>query len=340
MQNMRAASPEFDKWEVRPSVYGLTDTFMKQTDQSGGILSSALKEKAMISIGNLLQTPVIDFTAGLTISATRSVTIADVVNTSRMFDFTFNTLSWGFTQVPSNHMNNEISLQEEFDRNYKQFLYLVADTIETGCNDALNSAKTQVFGKILQPYSNTGNILTTALANEKRIIGDIRPHMTANKFFGQLDVIGNPGFESLALRLRESGLYNAENKVIQFNDKMLHFSNAIADATGYEATFYAVNQGSVGLLFRIEREAILKTVSETSHRWGIDTLPVIGCPVSTYFYKSVGDQSAAHGAATADNTRAVKHHFGWSIDVCYVTAYNSAPTTNASPIMKLAVATT
>ena len=56
-------------------------------------------------------------------------------------------------------------------------------------------------------------------------------------------------------------------------------------------------------------------------------------PVGTYFYDSVDDYSGIAGAATADLTRTRKEHYGFAVDVCFVTAYNSAPSTLASPII-------
>ena len=56
-------------------------------------------------------------------------------------------------------------------------------------------------------------------------------------------------------------------------------------------------------------------------------------PVGTYFYDSVGDYNAIAGAATADMTRTRKEHYGFAVDVAFLTAYNSSPTTLASPIL-------
>ena len=60
---------------------------------------------------------------------------------------------------------------------------------------------------------------------------------------------------------------------------------------------------------------------------------MLNMPVGTYFYDSVGDYSAIAGAATADMTRTRKEHYGFAVDVAFLTAYNSSPSTLASPIL-------
>ena len=51
----------------------------------------------------------------------------------------------------------------------------------------------------------------------------------------------------------------------------------------------------------------------------------------------MGDQSAVAGAATADMTCDVKHFYGFSVDIAFVVAFNSDPSTIANPIMKIEV---
>ena len=81
IQNIRANS-NLDKFEYRPSRYGALDAFMVQSEDPTGILTPELKEKARTSIGNVLETPVIDYDADITIGNTRTLTIADSENSS------------------------------------------------------------------------------------------------------------------------------------------------------------------------------------------------------------------------------------------------------------------
>lgn len=336
MQNMRSTS-NLDKNEIRPSRYGALDVFMQQSADPAGILTPELRQKAEQSIGRTLETPVIDYDAGITIGNTRSVTIEDSENTSKMHTITFATYSFGFTIVPAMYMNNEISMQRDFEAKMSKYLYALAKKLDGVCISALGAAKTQVFKDSLQ-YSKTGNVLESSWDDREGIIGDINPIMAANDYFGQIHLVGNGGIESIIRKLAQSGLYNAENKQLEYSDKVLHFTNEITNAEGKYGTAYAVTDGMLGLLFRFEREALLGTKARTGHEWGIENLPLLNIPCGTYYYESVSDVSGIAGDATADLTRGLKQHYGFAVDVAVITPYNSDAASNASPIIQLQVA--
>lgn len=108
---------------------------------------------------------------------------------------------------------------------------------------------------------------------------------------------------------------------------------AVAAGSNLYAQGYAISKGSLGMLQRFERDCLLGTVSGDGHEWGIATLPLINLPVGTYFYDSVGDFSAIGGAGTADMVRTRKEHYGFAVDIAFVTPYNSDPSNLASPIL-------
>jgi hypothetical protein len=332
MQNMRVESP-IDKYEYRPSVYGAYDAFKTQTDDPTGIITPELKQKAAISIGNTLQVPVIDYDGGISISSTRTTTIAASENTSQLMTITFSTYSFGFTMVPAMFSNNEISMQRDFNAKMTKYINKLASTLDLACVSALSLNKTAVFGETLA-YTEAGNMIKALWTQREELIGDLNPLMKANDFFDQIHLVGNMGTESIIRKLSEKGLYNETNKQYQFNDKILHFTNGIHNATDAYCTGYAINAGSLGMLTRFEREAVLGTKSRDGHEWGIDNLPMLNLPCGTYFYDSVEDMNAIAGAATTDLTRARVDHYGFSVDVALVIAYNSDATTKAQPIMK------
>lgn len=335
IQNVRAQS-NLDKNELRPSRYGGLDLFMQQSEDPAGILTPELKQKAETSIGNILQTPVIDFDGGISIGNTRSVTIADSENTSQMMNLSFATYSWGFTIVPAMYMNNEVSIQKDFERKFNKYLYKFGQVLDSAAIAALSAGKTQVFNDLLA-YTQTGNVIQAPWALRENIMGDIAPMMAANDHFGQVHLLGNGGVESIIRKLSESGLYNAEMKMLQYSDKILHFSSRIANAGNEYANMYAVQGGSVGILTRFERESLLGTKMADGTEWGIDTLPMLNFPIGTYFYESKGDFNTIGGVATADLTRARKEHYGFAVDIAFLTPYNSDPTTIANPIMKATI---
>ena len=323
IQNIRANS-NLDKFEYRPSRYGALNAFMVQSEDPTGILTEELKQKARTSIGNTLETPVIDYDADITIGSTRTLTIADSENTSRMVQITFATYAWGFTIAPAMYMNNEIGIQKDFETKMMKYIYAFAKKLDEAALATLADKKTQVL-KNPMLYDWSSNAINAKWTERENVFGDLEVMMGANDFYGQLHIVGDPGVESIMRKLQQHGLYNDVNKQNEFGTKVVHLTNNIAAAGGKYAQGYAVNAGSLGMLTRFERDCLLGTVSGDGHEWGIATLPLFNMPVGTYFYDSVGDYNAIAGAATADMTRTRKEHYGFAVDVAFLTAYNSKP---------------
>lgn len=331
IQNIRANS-NLDKFEYRPSRYGALNAFMVQSEDPTGILTEELKQKARTSIGNTLETPVIDYDADITIGSTRTLTIADSENTSRMVQITFATYAWGFTIAPAMYMNNEIGIQKDFETKMMKYIYAFAKKLDEAALATLAANKTQVLKNPLL-YDWSSNAINAKWTERENVFGDLEVMMGANDFYGQLHIVGDPGVESIMRKLQQHGLYNDVNKQNEFGTKIVHLTNNIAAAENKYAQGYAVNAGSLGMLTRFERDCLLGTVSGDGHEWGIATLPLLNMPVGTYFYDSVGDYNTIAGAATADMVRTRKEHYGFAVDVAFLTAHSSAPSTLASPIL-------
>lgn len=331
IQNIRANS-NLDKFEYRPSRYGALNAFMVQSEDPTGILTDELKQKARTSIGSTLETPVINYDADITIGNERTLTIADSENTSKMVQITFATYAWGFTIAPAMYMNNEIGIQKDFETKMMKYIYKFAQKLDEAALATLATNKTQVIKNGLL-YDKAGNAINAKWSERENVFGDLEVMMGANDFYGQLHVIGDPGVESIMRKLQQHGLYNDVNKQNEFGTKIVHLTNNIAAVEGKYAQGYAVNAGSLGMLTRFERDCLLGTVSGDGHEWGIATLPLLNMPVGTYFYDSVGDFSAIAGAATADMKRTRKEHYGFAVDVAFITAYNSDAATLPSPIL-------
>lgn len=96
---------------------------------------------------------------------------------------------------------------------------------------------------------------------------------------------------------------------------------------------YAIGKGTLGILTRFEPDCVNGTKMQDGHEWGIATLPLLGLPIGTYFYESAGDYSGIQATGAEHLVRTRKEHFGFSVDIAFVTAYNSDPTHAASPIL-------
>lgn len=331
IQNIRANS-NLDKYEYRPSRYGALDAFIQQSNDPTGILTPELKEKARTSIGNILETPVIDYDGSITIGNERTLTINDSENTSKMVQVTFATYAFGFTIAPAMYMNNEIGIQKDFETKMMKYIYKLAQKLDQDALAKLATEKSQIIKNPLL-YTATKGQISAKWTERENLFGDLDPIMAANDFFGQLHIVGDAGVESIMRKLAQHGLYNDVNKQNEFGNKVVHLTNNMALSAGKYAQGYAINSGSLGFMTRFERDCLLGTVSGDGHEWGIAILPLLNIPCGTYFYDSVGDYSAIADTATADMTRTRKEHYGFAVDIAFMTAYNSDKTKLASPII-------
>jgi len=331
IQNIRANS-NLDKYEYRPSRYGALDAFIQQSNDPTGILTPELKEKARTSIGNILETPVIDYDGNITIGNERTLTINDSENTSKMVQVTFATYAFGFTIAPAMYMNNEIGIQKDFETKMMKYIYKLAQKLDQDALAKLATEKSQIIKNPLL-YTATKGQISAKWTERENLFGDLDPIMAANDFFGQLHIVGDAGVESIMRKLAQHGLYNDVNKQNEFGNKVVHLTNNMALSASKYAQGYAINSGSLGFMTRFERDCLLGTVSGDGHEWGIATLPLLNIPCGTYFYDSVGNYSAIAGTATADMTRTRKEHYGFAVDIAFMTAYNSDKTKLASPII-------
>ena len=336
LQNWRIENPELDRNMTRPLEYGALDFFIEQTDAPNSIISPNLRDRAFASMGNTVQVPVIDYDGDVTVSNVRTCTIADDENTSALYTVVWTTYAVGFTMVPTLYMNNEITYQHDFERKMEKVCRALATTLDTAAIAALEAAKTQVYKDQLQ-YTVTSNVIEVPTQMSTEILGDLNPMMRANAYPGMLHIIGNAGVDSLIRKLAQHGVYNDVNKRMEYDNKVLHYTTQLANAAGKIGSLYAVADGNVGVLTRVDREA-LRRASANFHEWDVVRLPFIDLPVGSHYYTAVGDQSAIAGAASADMTCNVKEYFGFSVDVAFIIAYNSDPTTVANPIMKAQIA--
>ena len=336
LQNWRIENENFDKNMTRPLEYGALDFFIGQTNSANSIVNPELRDRAFASIGNTVQIPVINYDGEVTVSSSRSCTIADDENTSALYTVTWATYQVGFTMTPAAYMNNEISYEHDFRRKMEKVTRALATSLDAAAVAALEANKTQVFADNLG-YTITGNTVIVPEQMKTEILGDTNTLMRANAYPAPLHIIGNAGVDKLVRKLAQHGLWNDANKQLEFEDKVMHFTTNITNASNYNGTFFAVEDGNVGVLTRVDREA-LRRASANFHEWDVVRLPYIDLPVGSHYYTGVGDQSEIAGAATADLTCGIKEYFGFSVDVAFVVAYNSNPATVANPIIKAQMA--
>lgn len=332
LQNWRVEDPNYDRNMTRPCEYGALDFFAEQTNARNSIITPNLRDRAFASMGNTVQIPVINYDENVQVSNVRTCVIADNENTSALVTVVFATYYVGFTMVPAAYMNNEISYMHDFNRKMEKVSRAMANALDKGAVAALEANKTQVF-KTLLNYTQNANAIQVPKQMASEILGDVNPIMRANCYPEYIHIIGNAGIDSLIRKLAQHGIYNDVNKRMEYENKVIHYTNNVVDEAGKMGTFFAVADGNVGILTRVDREALRGTTANF-HEWGVTRLPYVDIPVGFHYYTAVGDQSQIMGAATEDLTCAVKEYFSFSIDVAFMVAYNSNPEVVANPIIK------
>lgn len=332
LQNWRVENPELDRNMTRPCEYGALDFFIEQTSAGNSILSPKLRERAFASIGNTVQIPVINYDGDVTVSNVRTCVIPDDENTSALYTVGWATYSVGFTMVPTLYMNNEISYEHDFNCKMEKVCRAFANSLDQAAVAALEAGKTNKLNDNLNYVFKAGVIeVPTQMATE--IMGDINPIMRANYYPGLVHIVGNAGIDSLIKKLAQHGIYNDVNKRMEYENKVFHYTNNVLNETGKNGTFFAIEDGNVGVLTRVDREALNRTRANF-HEWDVVRLPYIDLPVGSHYYTAVGDQSQTAGAVSADMTCNVKEYFGFSADVAFVVAYNNDTTRIVNPIIK------
>lgn len=336
LQNWRVENPEFDRNMTRPLEYGALDFFIEQTNAANSIINPNLRDRAFESIGNTVQIPVINYDGDVTVSNVRSCVIADDENTSALYTVNWVTLAVGFTMVPQMYRNNEISYEHDFARKMEKVCRALATAMDVQAIAALEANKTQVFKEALY-YTVTSNSVQIPWNARMEFLSDMNAMMRANAYPEMLHVIGGAGFDALVRKMAEHDIYNDVNKRLEYDNKVFHYTNNIVNGSGIFATGYIVADGNVGVLTRVDREALSRTRANF-HEWDVVRLPFIDLPVGSHYYTAVGDQSGIAGDASADMVCNVKEYFGFSVDVAFLVAYNSDPTTVANPIIKVELA--
>ena len=324
LQNIRAKG-NLDKYENRASRYGAWELFKQQMSDATPLLSQEQIDRFWSSIGRTFQIPVFD-KEDITISSgvARSLTITDAENTTQLVTVTPVTLSWGFTMYPTLYHNNEFGYMADFEKKMTRSLNALGVTLDTMAVTALTSGKSRVVNQSLGYTWNTSlEQIEASLAQKDTLLGALDAMMQANDYYDQLYVVGGMGLKDHVFNLMKYGNYNEVNKTLEYLGKKMMFTNRIVPGSGESYNGFIVNAGSLGVLTRVDREALYGTKSRTGREWGVETLPGFNIPVGTMYYESDVDASSVAGAASADMTASHKQHFGFSLDIAFVTPYNS-----------------
>lgn len=335
MQPLRSkyAPKTMDKNELRFSRYGAWDFFKEQTELQTGVLTPEVRQLIKNSMGNTVKVPVLD-AEDVVISNTRSCTVADSENTSKLVTLTFVTYSFGFTMIPSQHYNNDVAYEQDFQRKLEKYLLKFASVLDTASVNKLNTDKNQYFpAEILAYYGQVGNALQVADADKNDFYNQLESIMNTMDYYDRINIIGSTSAKPLVNRLDAQGAQNGINEAFQLGGYNWKYTNRLLNNEGVSATLFAVPDGYVAVENRNDPDARARSRVGTHKEWDEVEVPIVNLKMGSYYYEDCADKSALH-AGTGHLTRTKLEGFEWSTDVCYVTAYNSDPADRFGPILK------
>lgn len=328
---MRAEAPNFDKNEQRVAEYGAFAMFANGT----GLIPVEWVKKAETSTGREYEVPVLKRKT-FTVVNSRSCTAADTNLESALQKVTFKTYAASFAIAPHEFDNNSIGYERAFRFNIESIARALAAEMDKDALAAIEAVKSQVFKTTLS-YTESSDVIQVPYTMSDVIFGDAGVMMRANDFQGRLNILGEWGTLSLANKLNHYGKFNEKDLTLEHADKLMYYTGSLTNAGQKQATFYAVEDGNVQLLTRQSRPVNHNATSGV-HRWEKVRIPYIPFEVGVHFQEVVKDLSARNGAASADQTCDILHSYEISVDVAFVTAYNSDVASNASPFIKFEVA--
>ncbi len=338
-QSLRTAYPSnLDKNEARLSRYGAWDYFQKDSSATGTILTPDIKAKIKQSFGNSVIVPVID-DEDVTIGNTRSCTVADDENTSKLVTLTFTTYAFGFTMFPAQHYNNDIKYQADYDRKLLKYLKKFAATLDSAAISTVDAVKNQ-FWTGIDPdfYTQVGNALQVSQANKADFFNVASSVLERMDFYGNPTVLHNTYAKPNMNRLLNQGPNNAINEQFQFDPYTFYGTNRIANAGGVQSTGYLMQEGSVAVENRNDPDAIMNSKGP-GMEWSEIDMPIVNLKMGS-FYKTECNDASALQAGTAGLKNTLRETFQFSTDVCYMTVYNSAIASRYNPFVKFQILTT
>jgi hypothetical protein len=333
-QQFRAPYPnQHDKNEQRPSTYGAFNTFMADTMSSQSILTESVRSLVGQSFGNTVAIPVLKH-KDVTITNVRSCTITPDENTSALVTLTFVTYSAGFQMTPSQHFNNEIDYFADFERKYVALDQAMAKTIDSACYNKMNTDRNQVWNSdITALYATTGNALQVNPSQQDVFYNNIPALMETMDFNGPYNVVASTMHKPFLSFTSAQGSANSTNLGFQFQGFNWNTSNRVLASAGSLSTTFISQLGTYGIINRNDPDSLAGIPTTDGTQFGLDVLPSLGMTVGYKYSSTCADQSSLQAGTTGLTATRVES-FQWTTDVCYITAYNSAPTTRANPIIK------
>lgn len=345
MQNLRAKyAGTLDKNEERLSRYGGYELFRQDTFSENSIVDEDILTKAANSIGNTLDIPVIN-ASDITITNARTCTLAVDESESALVTVVFVTYQFGFTLTPASYKNNDIKYEQDFQKKMLRAARVFAVELDNTAITQIETDKTTVtdssFVGVGAKYGAlVGDAIQVSAAQSQFFFNDLSTIMEEDDYLELYNVLGSTTLKSQVALYANQGGSNAENSLFQYGDYNFTYSNrVVVDTAGLkESTLYCMPKGTLATFNRNTPDCEAGTKIAEGEFYDVINLPVVDLNVGLHYKRECADSSGLNGGGQAFLADAVKETWIMSTDVAFITAYNSQPGVDPSPIHKAEIA--
>ena len=330
---------ERDEW--RFTRYGLLTAAKEMTASPTSIITTELKEKALISEGRELKVPVSKI-GDVTIKSVRSCQIGDLENETELVTINWVTLVADISMKKSEHHKNELSYLEDLNKKILRVDHAFSKAVEQLIYSKLDAEKSQVNNSPLvgagTDYPIVGNTIQVPLVKQEYFFNDLEAVMEGDDFYSMpFKVLGSTTLKPAVKHWGQQGQQNDENLAYQFDGYDFRFSNHVTNGA-VKATGFIMEDGSLGIMSRIGIDSQMKNKAGDGTEWGTIFLDKFGFEVGTMYKSKCDDLSGQAGLEHL--TASMVEQWQLSIDIALVTPYNSDAATLAGGIKKFEFLTT
>jgi hypothetical protein len=270
----------------------------------------------------------------LSVTSARSLTIATTQSTSAFVTLSYATICTGFSINEALYGDNYIGLQADLNRKIFAVEKAFMLSLDGSGYTKLNTDKAQFNYAQGNPYTlNASNDIEVPYADRLNFFNEIDGLFLANDIdVSTMNIVGSYRVNSLVNEYNKSATYNQENKAIALGNKNFRFSNRVTNASPYAYTMFCMAPGSIGLLNWNTPDSVMGLTAMNGEA-DVVNLPNLGMTVGVFRQRNFEDLSGLR----AGMNHSVVTRYEFSTDICWITPYNSKPTTKATPIYKVGI---
>lgn len=340
LQDIRGLYPNgFDRNEWRFTKSGLLTAVKEMSESPMSIITEDIKEKALKSEGRALKVPVIK-QGELTVTNQRTCAIGNFENESALVTVNWATMVVNISMVKSQYAKNEITYLQDLNKKLMLVKEAFTKTMEQAIFARLELAKAtaaQYNSSLVgvgNKYPFVGDAMQVSVADQPTFFNDLEVILNEDDFHAELfHVLGSTTLSSYVRHWANQGGGNYENLSYQFGGYSFRYSNRVVNGATVRATGYAMPDGSIGMLTRVNIDATLGNKTTDGTQW--ETAFIDGFPyeVGVMYKSTCADKSALNGTGLEHLTATMVEQWQFSLDFGLVTPYQSDPA-RAQPIKK------